>query len=326
MKISPGQVVSGHASSVQPPAFSPDGMQFVAGDRAGGLIIWDRSGTEAGAPFTVAVKMPDLSSPGSKRGEVFGVVWPPSGSLIASLERGGLRMRHSVDLSEAEYVGKGPLALGGDGAWLAVLGERWATLFDFPTLERRRLQSFSRGGFEYFWVKALAADPHGACLAVSDDGGKDETAMGAALDRGTPQVTLFDVERSAVVGAIEQGHYVNQLAFDPWRGWIITSIYHEMGVWRPDGALVRRFHPYEGVSVHSFAVTERWIATSPEFQLKPARLDLWDPTTFQQLATAPLPSGYMASWIVASPDGRTVLTPDYPARDDFGIRVWSVQE
>jgi hypothetical protein len=206
------------------------------------------------------------------------------------------------------------------------MGENWATTFDLPTLERRHLQSFSRGGFEYFKLKALAADPHDTWLAVSDDGGRDETAMGAALDQGTPQVTLFDVERKTVVGAIEQGHYVDQIEFDPWRGWILTAIYHEMGIWHRDGALVRRFHPYAQVSVRSFTVTERWLVTSAEYQLKPARLDLWDATTFEHRATAVIPCRFPASWIVASPDGQTLLTPEYLARNNFGIRVWRVED
>lgn len=310
MNISLGQVLDGSAFQNHPPAFSPDGTRLVTADQAGGLQLWERKSTSAGSQFALVTQTQPSAT---KRQDVLGILWPPSGALLPILETGGLSLRRSEDLAEAggevAHPGKGPMALGGGGSWLAVQGESWVTLVDFPPLQQRRLQNFSRGGFEYFRLLALAADPNGPLLAVSDSGGQDETAMGAVLDSGTPQVTLFDVERNAVAAVVEQGHYVHQLAFDPWRGRLLTAYYHGMGVWLSTGEEQQRFHPYEGVSVRAFTVTERWIVTTPEYQIQPLRLDFWDAATYHHLATSTLSSKFVINWIVASPDGRTLLTP-----------------
>jgi hypothetical protein len=258
------------------------------------------------------------------------VAWSPCGSLIAAIEENSVRLRHAADLSEAgavaEYIGKGPMALGGDGTWLAVLSEGSARILEFPGLEPRHLELLGRGGFEYFHVRALAGDPHGPLIAVSDDGGRNETAMGAALDRGVPQVTLFDVDRRAVTGVIEEGQHVHRLAFDPYRGFILTAAYHEMGVWTPGGELAQRFRPYEGLSVRAFAVSERWLVTCPDAPVGQGRLDLWDASSFEHLATAEVPRRVSPDWIAASPDGRTLLVSESVADNESGIRVRYVQD
>ncbi len=146
------------------------------------------------------------------------------------------------------------------------------------------------------------------------------------LGHGTPQITLFDVSRREQVAVIEQGHFVRRLAFDPWRGRILTVAYQEMGVWLPNGEPVRRFHPYEGVSVRAFALTERWLVTVPDTPPRSTQLDLWDAQTLQHLTRVPLPPGISTEWIVASPDGRTLLTPEIPEDGDFGIRVWAITD
>jgi hypothetical protein len=338
MQLIPGQVLGGHTSHVRPPSFSPDGYRFAAGDRTGGLIVFEQNGEESEAGFTVAAQIQtqsygrfSLSTVGT------GVAWSQCGSLLASNEGEGLRTRRPNDLSEvaaATGFPFGPIAFGGGGKWLAVLGDGVLAIVDFPTLERRGYHFLGRGGFEYFHTLGIAADPAGSLVAVGDDGGRDETAMGAVLASGTPRVSLLDAERGAIVGAIEQGDQVDRLAFDPWRGQIVTAAYDEIRFWQQNAELVRRFRPYEQLSVppydklsiepyeelaiSAFAVTERWLITSPETPVGRACLELWDAVTLDLLTTAPIPGGLRPDWIVASPDGKTFLTP--------GIRVWTISD
>ena len=39
------------------------------------------------------------------------------------------------------------------------------------------------------------------------------------------------------------------MAFDPWRGQILTAAYDEIRFWLQNGELVRRFRPYEKLSI-----------------------------------------------------------------------------
>lgn len=338
MQLIPGQVLGGHNSHVRPPFFSPDGARFAAGDRTGGLIVFERNGAESEAGFAAAAQIQTQSHGRFSLSTVgTGVAWSPCGALLASNEGDGLRTRRPHDLSEvgvATGFPFGPIVFGGGGNWLAVLGDGAVVIVDFPTLERRGYHFLERGGFEYFHTLGMAADPAGSLIAVGCDGGRDETAMGALLDSGTPQVSLLDAERGAIVGAIEQGDQVDQLAFDSWRGQILTAAYDEIRFWLQNGELVRRFRPYENLSIppydklsikpynelaiSAFAVTERWLVTSPDTPVGRACLELWDAVTLDLLTTAPIPGGLRPDWIVASPDGQTFLTP--------GIRVWTVSD
>ena len=327
MNITPGQLIAGYGSPVAPPSFSPDGTRFVAGDLAGSLIVRERPGTDADAPFSAAVQIRVPPAGRYSKPEARGVVWSPCGSLIATHEYGSIHVRHAGDLADAVPptgpIGKGPLALGGGGKWLASFGDGSVSILDFPTLENRRLHVFERGGFEYFWLLGMAVDPGGSLLLVSDDGGRDETAMAMVLDHGTPQVALFDVAEGKATGVIEQGEYIRHMAFDPWRKRILTAAYRDMGVWLPNGEPVRRFQPYGDVSIRSFAVTERWLITCPDRPMSAAAcLDLWDAGSFDHLATAPIESRISAEWIVASPGGRTLLTPS----PGGAICVWSISD
>jgi YD repeat-containing protein len=170
----------------------------------------------------------------------------------------------------------------------------------------------------------IAADPTGPLLAVGDDGGCDETAMGMRLRSGEPRVTLLDAERGEVVGVLEVGGHVHQLAWDPWRGRIIAATYGDVEIWTAAGEPVRRFRPYESTHATTFTITERWLATAARHAYNHATLDVWDAATLERLASVDLPGGIPPRWIAATPDGRTLLTPRLPEGGDFGIQPWSL--
>jgi hypothetical protein len=136
--------------------------------------------------------------------------------------------------------------------------------------------TLSRGSFEYFSADMLAADPHGSLIAAGDDGGCDETAMGATTARGEPQVTLIDADRRVQTGAIERGHPTFGLEFDPWRGRLLTVLHRDVGAWSRTGEAIARFAPYPNAYARSLAVSERWIATVPATGER-ARIDFFDP-------------------------------------------------
>lgn len=324
MRIVPGEVLGGHRHPIQPPAFSPDGARVVSGDKGGWLIVHERRGD--GFETVARIQVP-AAGPYSQP-QVGSVAWPHAG-LVAAHEYGGVRVRQADDLAEAgvaPYVGSGLIVAGGGGTWLAALGDAWVHVLDFPGLEQRATHRLDRGDFEYFRTRTLAADPAGPLLAVSDDGGWDETAMAMRLRSGEPQVTLIDVERGEVVGAIEIDSYVRQFAWDRWRGRIVTAAYRDIGIWSATGEPVRRFQPYESAHATTLAVAERWIATAARHAYTHATLDLWDADTFARLQSIPVLGGYPPAWIVASPDGRTMLTPLIPRDGEFGIQLWSVED
>ena len=56
-----------------------------------------------------------------------------------------------------------------------------------------------------------------------------------------------------------------------------------------------------------------------------ARIDFFDPDTYERLATVDLPGPYAPSWIAASADGRAFVTPELPLNRDFAVRIWTVE-
>jgi WD40 repeat protein len=304
MQIVRGDLFGGHLGWIQRPAFSPDGTQFVAGDLKGGLILRTRTGK-----IIARLGVPAASPYSEPR--VLAVAWSPDGAHIAVHEYGSVRLRNPRDLietAEANHVGKGPLAFG--ERWLAILSDGMVHLRSVPTLKEAGFVTFTREVFQYFSSDTLAA--HGSLIAVGDDGGSNETAMGITTAHGIAQVTLIDADRKKIVGAIERDQGVHQLEIDPWRGRIVTSTYGDMGIWSVTGEPIRRFAPYEKTYVGAFAIAENWIATAPS---NAPRLDLWNPTTLERIASAELSS--VPGWIAAN--GRMLLTPE----GNFGIRAWS---
>ncbi len=323
MRLVDGKVSGGHRDSIHPVSFSPDGERFVAGDLAGGLIVRSREG-DLLAKTTV-----EAAGPYSKP-QVRSVAWSPDGSRIAVHEYGAVRLRGADDLVEEAHqknLGSGRLAFAGGGEWLAALSASSVAIRGVPALDDQGLHLLARGGYEYFTCDSLTADPDGPLIAVGDDGGCDETAMGMKLARGEPQVTLIDAGKKAIVGAVERGHPIYDLVFDRWRRRLLVLTFGgEVGIWSPDGAPVTRFTPYPGMYVKALAVCERWIATvcnsSPPVI---PTLEFWDPSTYERLDSVTLSRRTGPSWIVASPDGRTLVMPEYPVNRDLPVGIWSVE-
>jgi WD40 repeat protein len=321
MRVTPRPVSGGHTAFIERASFSPDGERFVAGDGNGGLIVRTRGGE-----ITAKLRVPPAGR--YSKPQVRAVAWSPDGSRIAVHEYGGVRLRRPADLAEEaqeKSIGNGPLAFGGGGRWLALLSSG-ASLYvrGVPAFDDLGFHTLSRGSFEYFSADMLAADPHGPLIAVGDDGGSNETAMGATTARGEPQVTLIDADRRVQVGAIERGHPTFGLEFDPWRGRLLAVLHLDVGAWSRTGEAIARFAPYPNAYARSVAISERWIATVPSTGDR-ARIDFFDPQTYERLATVDLPGPFAPSWIAASADGRTFVTPELPQNRDFAVRIWTVE-
>ena len=316
MRVTAGFVSGGHTALIERASFSPDGERFVAGDGNGDLIVRTRGGE-----ITAKLRVPPAGK--YSKPQVRAVAWSPDGSRIAVHEYGGARLRRPADLAEeaeAKSIGTGPLAFGGGGRWLALLSGASLYVRGVPAFDDLGFHSLSRGSFEYFTADTLAADPQGSLIAAGDDGGCDETAMGARTAQGEPQVTLIDAERRAQIGAIERGRPIFGLEFDPWRGRLLTVLHGDVGVWSRTGEPIARFAPYPNSYARSLAISERWIATVPTTGDR-ARIDFFDPQTYQRLATVDLPGPFAPAWIAASPDGSAFVTPELPNNRDFA--PWS---
>ena len=325
MRLTPSGTIGGHDGPIEPPAFSPDGRRLVSGDAAGWLVARMRVGGEFREIARVQVP---AAGPYSKP-QVRAVVWPTA-ELVVTHEYGAVRIRLAgaglAAAHEQPHVGTGKIAAGGGSTWVGVLSDDSVYVLDLPSLNYRAVVTPAREDYEYFNVTALAADPAGSLLAVSDDGGADETSMGVRTAVGEPQVTLADATTGAVVAAIERGTSVHRLAWDPWRGRIIVATFGDVGVWSPAGEPIHRLGPYEGTYARAVAVSEHWIATAGQHDYARATLDLWHPTTFAPLASADLPLPVASDWIVAAPDGHSLLTPALPVAGEFAMQLWSVDE
>lgn len=303
-----GPVVPGHRAVITPPVFAPDGVRFVAGDERGVLIVHERRG----ATWVEAAR---AKAPAAVRG----VAWSPDGRRIAMHDRLGIRLRAAADLTEeasAPHVGDGPIAFGANGAWLAALGRGSLQILAVPSLARRSLVMVSDG-------QALAADPKGNIAVVVDGGATEETAMGAIAAREPATIVVFEVESGKRVTIVPEGP-VRGLVQDRVRGHLIANSFgRAVTTWTSSGELVRTFEPYD-VPVRALDVTDRWLIMIPDRPHGEATLDLWSRDSLERRASVAIPGGFAPDWVVASPDGRTLLTRELPVGDEFGIRVWRV--
>lgn len=214
-----------------------------------------------------------------------------------------------------------PIGIGGDGTWLAELGEDGVSIAELPDLRHRQSHYVRRGDFECFSTGALGVDPSGPLVAVADDGGRDETEMALILDQGTPQVTLIDTGSGERV-VIEVGEYVHTLVFDRWRDRLLTATYTDVGVWTRDGRPLARFAPYLDRYPQAVVVTPDAIVTTPAVPV--SSVELWHPETFEPLGRVDGPDSARYGWLAAAPDGQTLLTSEYAEGGGYGIRVWDV--
>ncbi|HEX4832878.1 MAG TPA: WD40 repeat domain-containing protein [Trebonia sp.] len=324
VSVVPGQVVGAHRDRVNGAAFSPDGDQFVAGDQAGGLAVYRRAGGlfEAAA----SIRVPPYSA--NSRPRVTAVAWSPDGEHIAVSEGGSLRLRRPAGLAElaSAFGGLRAIGIGGGGRWLAELGQSGVSVAELPSLRHLASHHVYRGDFEYFRADALGVDPAGSLVAVADNGGQDETAMGLIENQGAPQVTLIDVHNGARV-AIEAGHFIYTLVFDQWRDRLLTATSIDIGTWTRDGQPLGRFAPYPPQPARNHhpravVVTPFAVITTPDVTAH--SVELWHPETFAPLGRADGPDTAGYDWMAAAPDGRTLLTPEVSKGSGYGIRVWHV--
>jgi hypothetical protein len=309
-----GPVATGHRGPIIQPAFAPDSKRFVACDAKGLLAIHERHGSE----FRISTRCTIEPARVSSRGKEGGIAWSPGGGRIAVHELRGVRVRDARDLSELALanVGDSTLAFGGDGAWLAVLGARGLTILAMPELAPYHMELAGSGD-------AMAVDPLGDIAVFVDGGATDETAMGAITHSEPTEIVVLRVGTRTVTRISPEGP-VRGVVFDPWRQRVIAYRFGgEIDVWTLDGALERRFAP-SSRGVCALAVTERWLVIIPEREIGEAVLELWTLDGTERVASAPIPGGLAPSWVVASPDGRMLLTRELPVRGEFGIRTWTI--
>ncbi len=309
-----GPVASGHRGPIMQPAFAPDSKRFVACDARGLLALHERHGSELRIATRCTVEPARVSS----RGRDGGLAWSPDGGRIAVHEARGVRVRDAHDLSELALANAGDstLAFGGDGAWLAALGARGLTILAMPDLAPRHLEPAWSGD-------AMAVDPLGDIAVLVDGGASEETAMGVTTHRGPTEIIVLRVGAGTVTRISTDGP-VRGVAFDPWRQHVIAYRFGgDLEVWTLNGMLERRFAPYSS-GVCALAVTERWLVLIPERAMGEAVLELWSLDGAECVASAPIPGGLAPSSVVASPDGRTLLTRELPVRGEFGIRTWTI--
>src|SRR4051794_9970684 len=100
MRLVAREAVGGHADAVQPPAFSPDGVRLVSGDRAGWLIVHER---RDGASFHTVARIQVPPAGPYSRAQVRAVAWP-SADLVATHEHGAIRVRRADDMAEVHAL------------------------------------------------------------------------------------------------------------------------------------------------------------------------------------------------------------------------------
>lgn len=307
MRVTP-QVLGGHHYLIERPAFSPDGTRFVSGDLRGWLQLHARAANGTFERVAQLRVQPTYGDP-----QIKSVAWPAL-DVIATNEYQQLRTRTAGDLAVvAEHGAGGSVRLAsGNGGMIATMSDTSMYLGAQPGFARSTYSAhFRRGDFEYFSVGAFAVHPSAPYVAAADDGGNDETAMAMITASGTSQVTIVNLATHEHV-AIAQGAYVPDLTFDPWRDHVVTASGPGVEVWTPTGDRIQAVT----ATVRALAVTERYLYTSSG-----SALDVWDATTCAPIGSFP---GHVGDWIVASPDGRTVLTQAMRADRDFRLTAWAV--
>jgi hypothetical protein len=303
--------------------FSPDGSRFViaAGSR---LVLYSRDGC--------LVAEAEMPKKGRLDPRVYGIAWASDGVHVAVAENPTLRLRRASDLSvvaENHDVRMGPIAFCEGGRALAIGAiDRRLHILEVPSLADRGSLELEQGSYDSFGIDHVVADPAGTFVAATDYGGYSDDDWGHTKERGTPKLTLLDAaDPTRSVRELTQGQPITDLVLDRWRNRLLVGNYKRIVVRELGGAAITEWTPYGRPNVKALAVCERYVATLPDITWG-ARLtlDLWDPTTYQKLATAPLledtPRLVLLSkgprFVYASFDGSRLLVPE-----PEGVRLWS---
>lgn len=303
--------------------FSPDGTRFVlaAGAR---LVLYDRDGE-----LIAATEMPPH---GRLKPFVYGMAWASDGAHIAVAENPTLRLRRATDLSvvaEHDAARMGPIAFCERGRALAIGAiDRRLHVLEVPALEDRGSLALESGDHDSFDIDHVVADPAGTLVAATDYGGYSDDEWGHTKDRGIPKLTLVDAATpTRSIKELSQPQPITDLVLDPWRRRLLVVNYERIVVRGLDGALLAEWSPYGKPTVKALAICDRYVATVPDITWNATlTLDLWDPTTYQRLATTRLledtPRQVLLSkaprFLAASPDGSRLVVPE-----PDGVRLWS---
>jgi WD40 repeat protein len=323
--ITEGGRIGGHEGETGHVRFSPDGERLLAGDAAGTLVLRSRSGE-----VLASVRTPAARAGGKPC--VYGIAWSPDGRYVAAIESGVARLRRATDLgvvSERPEAMYGPLAFCNRGAALAIAVGTELRLLSVPDLAALATTPIQRRYLPEFYASGLTSDPDGTLVVTCDDGGREEDETCHAIDRDSPQLTLFDGATGKVLSVV--GNELSYgVVFDPWRRRLYSVTYRGVEIWSPDGTLLQRWEPYAARTSNDtrtfcqhVAISAGYLVTVPDGTWRtPRTIDLWDPETYAQLATLETPNA--AAWIAASPDGSMLVTPADAMDGDHGLWRWVV--
>ena len=310
-------------SKVRQVVWSPAGDRFVVSD-ASEVAIYGRDGERLVEQALVRGKVDPF---------VFGTAWSPDGAYIATAEYGPLRLRDATDLSviaTVEHLGIARVAFCEGGKALVTGPQTDLHVVDVPSLADRGFLKLEHGGpYQSFDIDHVVADPAGTFVAASDYGGYSDDDGGHTAERGVPELTIVDSRApTAAVHQLAQRQPITDLVLDPWRRRLLVGNYGRIVVRGLDAALVTEWAPYGKTTVKAISVCERYVATMPDISWGgQPRVELWDPTTYARIASAPVLEGIERmvllgplAWAAEpSPDGSRLVVVE-PA----GVRVFKV--
>ena len=228
---------------------------------------------------------------------VYGMAWASDDVHVAVAENPTLRLRRVADLSvvaENEDLRMGPVAFCEGGRSLAIGAiDRRLHILEVPSLADRGSLDLECGDYDTFDIQHVVADPAGTFVAATDYGGHSDDEWGHTKGRGIPKLTLVDAATpTRSVRDLTQPQPITDLAFDRWRKRLLVGNYSRIVVRDLDGALRTEWIPYGKPSVRALAVCERFVVTIPDITYGGRlTLDLWDPTTYEKLASTSLLEG-----------------------------------
>ena len=332
MKISAAFEILEHEGATRL-AFSPDGTRFVVGDSTGRIVV--RSSSDGAALVTAQV--PPVGTY-KKRAMVHALAWSPDGGYIATIDNvTTIRLRRSDDLSVVSELGGfgalDDLAFGGGGSFLAV-ASRELRIVAVPALAEIRTMPIARKTLDNFDVYGVACPPRGSLVVTCDSGGYSEDENDTKTDSDVPATGLFDADTGTVRWLDKTGREEDVL-FDRWRDRILTVSYQNgTTIWSPDGTRDRSWWPYASRRNGDYvpyasrlAVAEPFLVTMPDRHVRTKlTVDLWEPTSFELLASADFIVDEEARSLAVSPDGTRIVTSmrEPGTVSDHGIRIWRV--